>query len=126
MMPSDCSCVYIDIDDSPDVYDQRTVRARRAHECGECRDEIPKGAKHEVCTVLWEGKWGRYRTCAACVEVRDVMFCEGWAWGECWARIREHFAEGAPLSPCFEEVKSIAGREKLTAAFVATAQMRAR
>lgn len=115
---SGCSCVWVDVDGSgPAVSDAVTRRAAKVHGCCECGDEIPKGAVYECYSGLYEGRWSRYRTCLPCVQVRNALFCGGWIWGECWARIRENFRDGAKLLPCLEECKGLAAREKLAAAY---------
>ena len=89
-----CEC---DADGTCDVYDQRTVKARKAWRCDECRETIEVGEDHERIDLLFDGAWGHLRICQYCNHdnelLRKMGFCislgEGElanAWSEAWAR----------------------------------------
>ncbi len=59
--------------DSPSVYRKETPRARVAHECIECRTEIPPGDRYELASGLWDGRWDHFKTCGPCVVLRSEV-----------------------------------------------------
>lgn len=64
---------------------QKTVKARKPHECYECGKEIPKGAEYEWYKHLFDGAFEEYRTCLSCVALRKKMLevsgCACWLFG---------------------------------------------
>ena len=51
-----------------DVYVSTPRRAAREHTCCECAGMIKKGETHELISMLYDGRWDRYRTCPACLR----------------------------------------------------------
>lgn len=82
----------------------QTVKAAREHECGECDETIPCGARYERTEGLWNGRWSTFKTCLSCVEIRDHFACEdGWMFGEVWRQIEENFYPDMKAGgPCME------------------------
>lgn len=68
-----------------------TVTARKPHECCECRESIPAGAKYERYVVFDEGSAEAYKTCLSCVEIRNHFACNGWLFGCVWGDIEQNF-----------------------------------
>jgi len=66
-------------------------RARKAHECCECRRVIPRGAPYRYETALISGSWYQYHTCMICASIRDDCFACGWTWGELWEDLQVCF-----------------------------------
>jgi hypothetical protein len=55
------------------LYDARYPRARRVHSCEECGQAIRVRERHEYAVSLWEGMWSAWRTCLACVSLREAV-----------------------------------------------------
>lgn len=62
-----CSCDY----DPPSFCNIETRKARKAHECQECRGPIPAGETYEYVRGKWEGEILIFKTCALCLELRQ-------------------------------------------------------
>lgn len=63
-----CNC---DIDgDGPSVFNQQQRRARKTHQCCECRGVIPAGALYEYTSGVWDGCGASFKTCLGCVVLR--------------------------------------------------------
>ncbi len=89
--------------DRPSCYTESRPRARKEHECCECREVIPVGAHYENVTGIWDGSPGRYKTCLSCVEIRDHFACDGSLFGHLWEDLRESFFPTMTAGgPCME------------------------
>ena len=87
----DCSCVYIDNDNAPEIVtDTNIKKARKNHICSECSEIIKKGVPYEKIQGKWEGVFLTYKTCAHCQDVRTVFFCDGYTFGQIWPDLYEH------------------------------------
>lgn len=65
-------CVFSnDYNDGPSCYTESLVRAKKAHECCECDRDIPAGEQYQRATGVWEGHGRTYKTCLACVDIRE-------------------------------------------------------
>lgn len=78
--------------DGPSVYWRSTPVARKEHKCCECESVISKGERYELFEAVWDGEFGRYKTCSICVAVReeaqhDLRFDEGIAFGCLWETV---------------------------------------
>lgn len=60
------ACQYVD--DPAEVWIVTRRVAAKPHVCVECDGVIAKGERHEVVSSLYEGRWERHRTCAACLR----------------------------------------------------------
>lgn len=84
--------------ESPRVFDVSEVRARKLHRCCECAEEIPKGARYERASGLWDGEWDAFTTCLRCARAREMVqeieAAEGCHGGEAWCPFG-HLAEYA-------------------------------
>lgn len=60
----------------PDVYDSVIRKAAKQHQCSECSEPIAAGEYYESVSGLWDGRWGNYKTCARCVQLRDLIDTE--------------------------------------------------
>jgi hypothetical protein len=56
--------------DLPSVFSEKIRTARREHKCCECQRTIKTGERYHFAKGCWEGKWGEYKTCASCHELR--------------------------------------------------------
>lgn len=64
-----CSCDYDDGEPAK-LFDQRTIRVRKAHVCCECGDEIKKGDECQLTKGLWGTEFEQFYTCKVCARVR--------------------------------------------------------
>lgn len=86
-----CSCVCSVDYDAAQVYNEKTVKARKEHKCCECGETIQRGESYEYVSGLWDGSWDHYRTCEMCVRIRDDLCCGGFIFGELRETIWEAF-----------------------------------
>jgi hypothetical protein len=83
------ACCCIDVDEPADLSHRREIkRARKEHQCCECRRAIPKGAPYRYETACHDGVWSHYKTCRLCASIRDDRFSCGWYWTRLWADLR--------------------------------------
>ena len=96
---SNCSCVLVDGGDGPEASTTTIRKARKSHVCCECGETINRGDKHEHISGIWDGEPSRFRTCLTCVEIRDVFFCDEYAYGEVLQDLYDHLCYLTNL-PC--------------------------
>jgi len=94
---TNCACVYVGENDGPQFFSEKTVKARKAHICGECRCEIKAGQEYEHVSGLWED-FERQKTCLDCVAIRDSLFCDGFSYGFVFEDLREAIRDGLEIS----------------------------
>lgn len=90
---SDCSCVYLDVDNRPRCYTEKMPIARKEHICGECGRKIEIGEKYENMAGIWEHGFDNYKTCIDCLSIRKEFFCDGWFYGLIYEDLWEHISE---------------------------------
>jgi len=61
----------------PDVFSQKTVKARKEHKCCECGDVIKPGDVYDYIFGVWEGDASTFKTCEKCADLRDSMYAMG-------------------------------------------------
>jgi len=59
--------------DTPDVYTQKTVKARKPHKCHECRRAIETGEKYERTFYTYDRTPYVHKTCEMCVDLREFV-----------------------------------------------------
>lgn len=59
--------------EAPSVYEELVLRARKNHTCEECRGQILKGETYIKISGLWDGHWGRFKTCLDCHHLREEL-----------------------------------------------------
>jgi len=82
-------------------YAERIVTAaRRAHQCCECNEEIPRGATYQRANGKIEGRIFSVATCRVCADVRRAFVCHAWIFGELWESVAaEMFPAWRRLGP---------------------------
>jgi len=83
------ACIVIDADELDTLLSRREVKARTAHVCEECRDEIRPGNVYRRESVISDGRLVVHTTCRTCSRIRDAMFTRHWYWGRMWDAIHE-------------------------------------
>lgn len=92
---------YLDHGDYPEFASEEIRRARKPHECIECRAEIKVGERHEFAKGRSDGDFWEARTCLSCLEIRGAFVCGGFAYSLLWETIREE------LFPKWDDVVAI-------------------
>ncbi len=57
--------------DEATLYRARKKTANRSHVCCECGDTIKPRDQYHHAAMLFDGSWGTYKTCLACVDIGD-------------------------------------------------------
>lgn len=63
----DCDCEY------PEFFIDRWVKARKPHQCGECRRLIKVGSTYYRATGKWDGEVSSFVQCERCSNVRHAL-----------------------------------------------------
>ena len=58
--------------------------ARKRHVCCECGEHIEPGERYEYVAGMWEGDFCVYKTCFACLKIRNLYCPDGFTYG--WLR----------------------------------------
>ena len=57
----------------PAIFESNEIKARKRHKCCECGRDINPGDTYEYCSGLWDGRWGHYKTCETCADIRESV-----------------------------------------------------
>lgn len=87
------------------LWHEKRVRARKPHRCYECGGDIPVGMVHGRATGLYDGSWGTWRRCAACLILAERVATQ---FGECalWGGLDEYISYRNDDLPEEEEIPS--------------------
>lgn len=109
-MSATCCPLYGGDGDEPSVYRDAIVVARKVHICCECDEIIEPRTKYESVIGLWDGRFGRFKTCLSCVSVRGHFDCgDGWAFEALWRQIGENvFPTMSAGGKCLEGMSPLA------------------
>lgn len=78
--------------DGPSCFTESIRKARKEHQCYECRDPIKIGERYEYVSGIWDGRADSFKTCLLCAEIRAHFSCgHGWVYGEVWSQLRDNF-----------------------------------
>ncbi len=61
----------------PTIYRETPRTARKPHKCCECHEPINQGQPYIDITGLWDGAFGKYRTCEECHDLRAALMKKG-------------------------------------------------
>ena len=87
-----CCALSNDGDGVVQCHTETIRKARKDHQCYECGEPIAKGTQYEYVSGIWEGEPTSFKTCLACVDVRNHFSCgNGWVYGEVWSQLQEAF-----------------------------------
>lgn len=84
-------CPLSEADEYCKVWNSTTRKARKAHRCDECREEISVGARYEHISMLFDGAWDTSRLCLSCKEIGDHFTCGSRILGVLWDDLEENF-----------------------------------
>lgn len=81
--------------DMPEVYSQKTVKARKKHHCCECRRVIDIGEKYQYTFGIWERTPSVFKTCCYCLVAQNWLEkeCGAYLHGGLIEEIEEHAYE---------------------------------
>ena len=89
--------------DGPSCSTRTRPKARKEHQCCECREVIAAGAVYERIKGIWDGSANTFATCLSCAEIRDHFACEGATLGELWRDLEDNFFPDMRAGgPCME------------------------
>lgn len=103
-----------DYDDYPEFHDVTWPKARKAHRCGECRRDIPKGTQYERVSGKFDGVMYCEKTCGVCAEIRSAFTCDegaGPAFGNLWSDLTDCFRDLS--TTCFDRLESVDAKKYL-------------
>lgn len=98
--------------DPVEFVNRRSVVGRKAHQCCECRNEIPAGERHEVAAYKFEGEFACDRTCAACKEAAGE-FGYHLLGGSLWSMFEEEWDQGANVQGCINRLTTAKAKEHM-------------
>jgi len=105
-------CINSDYDSLPDFCSKEVRIARSQHTCCECRETILPGQEYEYVAGKWDGDFSIFKTCSACVSIRDGLSCDGsYVFTTLWEDIGELFPY--LTTGCLSKIGSAAGKKKL-------------
>lgn len=103
-------------DDIPEFCTVADVRARKPHQCCECRDEIAKGEIYERQSGKWSGDLATYKTCLTCRDIRNAIAkIADELWGDAcyyFGGLREAVADVCDYGRAMECIENIPGVQK--------------
>ena len=112
----DCVCLTGGYDGDANDFELTIVRrARREHQCSECREPIRPGTRYQVLSVKSEGEFSTTKTCRVCAEIRDTLYCGGGYYFGClWEDITEQlFEPGGLNSACLAKLQTVEAKQQL-------------
>jgi hypothetical protein len=85
--------------DAPEAFSERTRKARKLHQCVECRGRIQPGQAYQYCSGIWDGEARSFKTCIDCAKDRaefDAWVSKEDPWNDCasaFGELREMMRE---------------------------------
>lgn len=105
--------------DENDFYSELPRRARKQHQCAECRSEIQHGETYIRCVGKSDGVMWAVVVCSACREIIREFSPEGWDFGGgIWEDFRDAWSRGTPLQPCLNRLSTVKEKTKLRDMFL--------
>jgi hypothetical protein len=111
-----CGCLWDSSEgDQPEFHSEEWRKARKTYQCIECRNPIQRGDRYECFSGKWERRMHTYRTCAACQDIRQSLYCEGgWTFGQLWEDVVEQiFRETGLTVECIDKLVTPEGKRLL-------------
>lgn len=87
-MSLSCSC---DGDSYTEVYREKLVRARKAHVCHYCKNQIKIGETYSYIFAVYEGDAYSEHNCERCADLAETLLELGFCWGS--GELREAYVE---------------------------------
>jgi hypothetical protein len=113
-MEGTCEVSLGDYDGDPaEIFRSHNVTARKPHQCFECRETIPVGARYERVNGKWDGVWSTYRFCLPCSEISREFSDSGRTFGYLWEGMGENWDEGAHITACLNRLTTADAKRRL-------------
>jgi hypothetical protein len=100
--------------DPAEVYHESAVKARKPHQCNECREPVPVSATYTRVSGKWDGEWSTWRFCAACWEALSEFSDGGKTFGVLWDEMQNNWAHGAHLQACLNRLTTAGAKQHMT------------
>lgn len=88
--------------DQAEFFDSRFVKARKAHQCYECTNEIAVGAQYERVSGKWDGELRTYHFCLPCSEIGNEFSGNGRTFGLLWEGMEQKLGRRRAHHSLFE------------------------
>lgn len=120
---------YCDYGDGPSVMDEKTVKAKKAHKCSECRGTILAGEAYLKTWGIWASEARTFKRCSDCSELmawaEAHVKCICWLYGDAHTNILEAMTEyddecPGLLAEAEAKVKAVRTKRRELAAIEAT------
>lgn len=109
---SECGACLYGGDERVDVWRREKRTARKAHTCCECEKPIAVGQPYDYVTMLYDGEWSTWHTCALCAEIRKAFSCNGEVIGNMWEDMNDYVIPSLNTS-CFERLQTPEAKAEL-------------
>jgi hypothetical protein len=99
----------------PEFHSAVKRKARKRHQCCECRIDIRPGDHYESVAGKWEGELSMYKTCLPCVELRTKLAedCGCWVYGGLYDDIAERLPYSDKTDPCHAWMNAYNARRQI-------------
>ena len=90
------SCAFMAVNYDGDGWDFKhvdLVPAKKKYKCTECGKDILPGDVYESFRGKADGQWHSGRTCPVCLNIRNVLFCDGWQYEGLYEDLDNHIFE---------------------------------
>jgi hypothetical protein len=114
-MSEECGVSFeADYDDENQLYVETWRRARKPHQCGECKQAIAAGVRYLRVVGKSDGRVWTRLLCEPCNEILHEFTDGSWAFGGyIWEQFDGEWANGTPLQPCLNRLTTVAAKTKL-------------
>lgn len=104
-----CNVDFHNLSDDADPCDfwrVTTPRARKEHQCTECREPIAIGALYRRVSWKFEGQVGTDKVCEPCWESMQEFDYHIFG-GDFWSHMREEWEQGANIQGCINRLVTV-------------------
>ncbi|MHC1701464.1 MAG: hypothetical protein AB9900_10855 [Humidesulfovibrio sp.] len=102
-----CECDHDAL--SPEFFEERKHKARKAHKCSDCRNTIQPGEVYTLIACKYDGVFEAFKMCQGCEQVRGMFTCA--PVGDLKRAVFEELSEGEGDLPLLD--LGMAGAAKL-------------
>lgn len=88
-------CCWIGVDDPAEIWRETRRKARKKHQCFECRRTIPRGVYYWHWHGIQDGRPFRYKVCELCQNVKNDRFPYGFYVGMLWETLKDCLSIGS-------------------------------
>jgi hypothetical protein len=113
-MTISCACVRVEYDgDGWEFGHGGRVTAEKGYKCTECGKDILPGEIYESFRGKADSCWYTERTCPVCLNIRDVLFCNGWQFEGLYQSLEYHIDEKGGVDEACLAALTPKAREKV-------------